>query len=139
MRLAHPGAIRADAFIAYTVPEIRDCRGIPVKASRLIVLAAVATTLHLAASADEAEDELEGVVKIAAYDLPESAFLSEESRNAMKYFRDVYRQEIFAFATDCGDLLETNGDDYLRTWRVQEALYKSAREDAVVGVRDPGD
>ena len=70
----------------------------------------VATVLHAAASADEVEEELEGVVQIAAYDLPESAFLSEESRRAMKYFRDVYRQELFGFAKDCGDLSGFDGD-----------------------------
>ena len=81
-----------------------------MKAPKLIAFAAVATALHLTASAEEVENELEGVVKVAAYDLPESAFLSEESRSAMKYFREVYLQELVNFAKDCGDLFEVNGD-----------------------------
>ncbi len=81
-----------------------------MRVSKLIGVAVVATVLHAAASADEVEEELEGVVQIAAYDLPESAFLSEESRRAMKYFRDVYRQELFGFAKDCGDLSGFDGD-----------------------------
>ena len=81
-----------------------------MKAAKLIAIAAVAAALHLAASAEEAENKLEGVVKVPAFDLPESAYLSEESRSAMKYFRDVYLPEFRTFAKDCGDLLETNGD-----------------------------
>lgn len=95
---------------AYTVPETRVYGGVPVKAPKLIAFAAVATALHLSVSAEEAENELDGVVNVAAYDLPESAFLSEESRGAMKYFRDVYLQELVSFAADCGDLFETGGD-----------------------------
>ena len=81
-----------------------------MKASRLIAFAAIATTLHIAAAAEEAATEFEGVVKVPAFDLPESAYLSEASRSAMKYFRDVYLPEFRTFAKDCGDLFETNGD-----------------------------
>ena len=81
-----------------------------MKASKLIAIAAVASVLHLAASAEEVENKLEGVVKVSAFDLPESAYLSDESRSAMKYFRDVYLPEFRTFAKDCGDLFETNGD-----------------------------
>jgi acetyl esterase/lipase len=81
-----------------------------MKASKLIAIATVASVLHLAASAEEVENKLEGVVKVAAFDLPESAYLSEESRSAMKYFRDVYGPEFFAFAKDCGDLMKFDGD-----------------------------
>ncbi len=81
-----------------------------MRASTLSVFAALVTALGLFASADAADAELEGVVQVAAYDLPESAFLSDESRSAMKYFRDVYLQELVAFARDCGDLSEINGD-----------------------------
>ena len=68
-----------------------------MKASKLIAIAAVASVLHLAASAEEVENKLEGVVKVSAFDLPESAYLSDESRSAMKYFRDVYLPEFRTF------------------------------------------
>ena len=81
-----------------------------MKVSKLIAFAAVATALHFTALAEEGESELDGVVKVAAFDLPESAFLSDESRSAMKYFRDVYLQELMTFANDCGDLSAIDGD-----------------------------
>ena len=81
-----------------------------MKASNLIAIALFAASLSFSYFAEGAEDDLEGVVQVAAYDLPESAYLSDESRRAMKYFREVYLQELITFANDCGDLNGINGD-----------------------------
>lgn len=81
-----------------------------MKASKLVTAILAVIALQAAAFADEVEDKLEGIVPIAAYDLPESAYLSDESRSAMKYFREVYRQELFTFANGCGDLMAVDGD-----------------------------
>ena len=75
-----------------------------------LAFAAVAMALHITAAAEDVDNKLEGVVEVPAFDLPESAYLSEESRSAMKYFRDVYLPEFRTFANDCGDLLKTDGD-----------------------------
>ena len=90
-------------------------RGSDMRASGIRVLGislatAIASTLPGPASADETENERDGVVRVSAYDLPESAFLSDESRSAMKYFRDVYLRELITFANDCGDLSAVDGD-----------------------------
>lgn len=87
-----------------------NMRALQFRALGFLLLMATVSVLPVAASADETERELEGVVQVAAFDLPESAFLSEESRSAMRYFRDVYLQELITFANDCGDLFAIGGD-----------------------------
>ena len=85
-------------------------RGTLFGALGVLLMTAMPAALPIVASADEVVSELEGIVQVAAYDLPESAYLSGESRRAMKYFRDVYLQELITFANDCGDLSAIDGD-----------------------------
>ena len=85
-------------------------RGTLFGALGVLLMTAMPAALPIVASADEVVSELEGIVQVASYDLPESAFLSDESRSAMKYFRDVYLRELITFANDCGDLSSIDGD-----------------------------
>jgi len=66
------------------------------------------------AAAEEEEQrprvEADGTVHVPAFDLPETAYLSDESRAAMKYFREVYGPEFGTFSRGCGNLWEA-GDD----------------------------
>lgn len=54
--------------------------------------------------------EIPGVVNVAAFDLPISAYVSEESRAAMQYFRENYARDMFTFQQDCGNLFQIDGD-----------------------------
>ena len=81
--------------------------------------AAVLTTVFLTVNAQQqsetpseptVEDELPGVVSVAAFDLPISAYVSEESREAMEYFRNNYARDMFTFQRDCGNLYQIEGD-----------------------------
>ena len=47
---------------------------------------------------------------VPAFDLPETAYLSDESRAAMKHFRDVYGPEFGSFSQGCASFSEV-GDD----------------------------
>ncbi len=49
----------------------------------------------------------DGTLHVPAFALPESAYLSDESRAAMKYFREVYAKEFFTFSAGCGNLMES--------------------------------
>ena len=85
----------------------------------LVFSAAVLTILSLMVNAQEqsesssetpVEDEIPGVVSVAAFDLPISAYISEESRAAMQYFRENYARDMFTFQRDCGNLYQIDGD-----------------------------
>ncbi len=54
--------------------------------------------------------EPDGTVHVPAFDLPETAYLSDESRAAMKHFRDVYGPEFGSFSEGCASFSEV-GDD----------------------------
>lgn len=54
--------------------------------------------------------EADGTVHVPAFDLPETAYLSDESRAAMKHFRDVYGPEFGSFSEGCASFGEV-GDD----------------------------
>ena len=54
--------------------------------------------------------EADGTVHVPAFDLPESAYLGDESRAAMKHFREVYGPELDTYSRGCPNLLEV-GDD----------------------------
>ncbi|MDE0192225.1 MAG: alpha/beta hydrolase fold domain-containing protein, partial [Gammaproteobacteria bacterium] len=73
------------------------------------VLAMIASS-GLAAEAERPRVEPDGTVHVPAFDLPESVYLSEGSRAAMKYFRDVYGPEFGTFSRGCPNLFEV-GDD----------------------------
>lgn len=85
----------------------------------LVFSAAVFTILSLMVIAQEqsesssetsVEDELPGVVNVAAFDLPISAYVSEESRAAMQYFQENYARDMFTSQRDCGNLFQIDGD-----------------------------
>ena len=65
-----------------------------------------------AAGAAEERPRVEpnGTIHVPAFDLPESAYLSAESRAAMKYFRNVYGPEFGKFSEGCANLFEVGSD-----------------------------
>ena len=67
---------------------------------RPVLVAALALTMASGSPAEEERPRVEadGTVHVPAFDLPESAYLSDESRAAMKYFREVYAPEFGTFS-----------------------------------------
>ena len=59
---------------------------------------------------DRPRVEADGTVHIPAFDLPETSYFSEESRAAMKHFRDVYGPEFGTFSEGCANLNDVAGD-----------------------------
>ena len=73
--------------------------------------------------------EADGTVHVPAFDLPETSYLSEESRAAMKHFREVYGPEFGTFSEGCASLNDVAGDlDAVRAARqcVAEGYYETA-------------
>ena len=73
--------------------------------------------------------EPDGTVHIPAFDLPESSYLSEESRAAMRYFREVYAPEFATFSAGCPNIFTLGRDlEAIREARlcVAEGYYKTA-------------
>ena len=101
----------------------------------------LAVTLAMTASSGLAEEterprvEPDGTVHVPAFDLPESVYLGEESRAAMKYFRDVYGPEFGTFSRGCPSLFEVADDpDAARAARqcvadgyYETSIYKDTR------------
>ena len=54
--------------------------------------------------------EADGTVHVPAFDLPETSYFSEESRAAMKHFREVYGPEFGTFSEGCESLNDVAGD-----------------------------
>ena len=54
--------------------------------------------------------EADGTVHVPAFDLPETSYFGEESRAAMKYFRDVYGPEFGTFSQGCANLNDAADD-----------------------------
>lgn len=53
----------------------------------------------------------EGTINVKSFDLPESSFLSEESRAALKRFRDIYQKEWSMMHASCPSLEEADKKD----------------------------
>ncbi len=73
--------------------------------------------------------EADGTVHVPAFDLPETSYLSEESRAAMRHFRDVYGPEFGTFSEGCANLNDVAGDlEAVRAARqcVAEGYYRTA-------------
>ena len=70
----------------------------------------IAPALGVAAEEEAPRVEPDGTVHVPAFDLPETAYLSDESRAAMKHFRDVYGPEFGSFSAGCASFSEV-GDD----------------------------
>ncbi|MDE2692353.1 MAG: alpha/beta hydrolase [Acidobacteriota bacterium] len=93
-------------------------------------LAAVALSgASLAAQVERPRVEADGTVHVPAFDLPETSYLSEESRAAMKYFREVYGPEFGTFSEGCASLNDVADDpEAIRAARqcVADGYYKTA-------------
>lgn len=76
----------------------------------LFALFVLTLAAPLLLAAEKPRVEADGTVHVPAFDLPESAFLSDESRAAMKYFRDVYGPEFGTFSKGCPDLASVADD-----------------------------
>lgn len=100
------------------------------------------------ASETPIEDDLPGVVKVAAFDLPISAYVSEESREASIYFRDFYARDMFTFEQGCGNLYQIEGDidkakdirDCISKNYLQTSIYKDTlkKHPVEISVEDVG-
>lgn len=92
-------------------------------------LAAVALSCSEPAEQDEGPRvEADGTVHVPAFDLPETSYLSEESRAAMKHFREVYGPEFGAFSQGCANLNDVADDpEAIRAARqcVTDGYYKT--------------
>ena len=75
------------------------------------VFAAVALSCSEPAEQDEGPRvEPDGTVHVPAFDLPETSYFSDESRAAMKHFREVYGPEFGTFSQGCANLNEVADD-----------------------------
>ena len=96
----------------------------------VLLLAALVLTAGSASAAEERPRvEADGTVHVPAFDLPETAYLSDESRAAMKHFRDVYGPEFGTFSEGCANLNEVSDDlEAVRAARecVAQGYYRTA-------------
>ena len=73
------------------------------------ILAMAATSIG-AGEDEPPRVETDGTVHVPAFDLPETAYLSDESRAAMKHFREVYGPEFGQFSQGCASFSEVADD-----------------------------
>ena len=95
----------------------------------LAALLAVIVVANSPAEEERPRVEADGTVHVPAFDLPESAYLSDESRAAMKYFREVYGPEFGTFSQGCPRLNDVRDDpEAIRTARqcVAEGYYRTS-------------
>ena len=95
----------------------------------LLLAALVATAGSASAAAERPRVEADGTVHVPAFDLPETAYLSDESRAAMKHFREVYGPEFGTFSEGCANLNEVSDDlEAVRAARecVAQGYYRTA-------------
>ena len=98
----------------------------------LVVTALAAVALSCSEPTEQDERprvEADGTVHVPAFDLPETSYLSEESRGAMKYFREVYGPEFGTFSAGCANLNDVADDaEAIRAARqcVADGYYKTA-------------
>jgi acetyl esterase/lipase len=71
---------------------------------------ALAAAVSAGAADERPRVEADGTVHVPAFDLPETSFLSAESRAAMKHFREVYGPEFGTFSAGCANLNEVADD-----------------------------
>ncbi len=86
-------------------------------------------TTSLAFSQDRPRVEADGTVHVPAFDLPETSYFSDESRAAMKVFREVYGPELMSFSSECPALSTVAEEpDAIRAARdcVAQAYYKTS-------------
>ena len=95
----------------------------------IAAILAMAATSSAAGEDDPPRVEADGTVHVPAFDLPETSYLSEESRAAMKHFRDVYGPEFGMFSEGCASFSEVADDPAaMRGARdcVAEGYYRTA-------------
>lgn len=102
-----------------------------IQANHVLVAAilAMAGTSGAAGEDEPPRVEADGTVHVPAFDLPETAYLSDESRAAMKHFRDVYGPEFGSFSEGCANFGEVADDPVaMRAARdcVAEGYYRTA-------------
>lgn len=78
--------------------------------TRLMFILALAAAVSAGAADERPRVEADGTVHVPAFDLPETSFLSAESRAAMKHFREVYGPEFGTFSAGCANLNEVADD-----------------------------
>lgn len=88
-------------------------------------------TLNVISSAQRSEKtprvEADGTVHVGAFDLPESVYISEETRAALKHSRDVSVKEYREILKSCGSFDEADLPDMPAIRQCQaETFYKSA-------------
>ena len=89
----------------------------------------MAATMAVAVEEEARRVEPDGTVHVRAFDLPETAYLSEDSRAAMKHFREVYGPEFGTFSEGCANLVDVRDDpEAIRAARqcVAEGYYRTA-------------
>ena len=90
---------------------------------------AMATTSSAAGEDEPPRVEADGTVHVPAFDLPETAYLSDDSRAAMKHFREVYGPEFGTFSQGCASFGDVADDPAaMREARncVAEGYYRTA-------------
>ena len=101
----------------------------------LISLVAATLAVGVLSCSEPAEQEegprveADGTVHVPAFDLPETSYFSDESRAAMKHFRDVYGPEFGTFSEGCASLNDVASDlEAVRAARqcVAEGYYETA-------------
>ncbi len=98
----------------------------------MIVISAL-LSVSVAGFAQSADDrprvEPDGTIHVPAFDLPESSYLSAESRAAMRHFREVYGPEFGTFSAGCDSIWAFNGDveaTHAARLCIAEGYYKTA-------------
>ena len=75
--------------------------------------------------------ETDGTVHVPAFDLPLSSYLSEDSREAMQYFREVYASMFGSIYQGCPNLFDTDNPAAARQCIAENyyetAVYKDSR------------
>ena len=102
-----------------------------VERGHLLIAATVAVAVAPTSAGEDEPPRVEAdrTVHVPAFDLPETAYLSDESRAAMKYFREVYGPEFGTFSQGCASFGEVADDpNAMRAARdcVAEGYYRTA-------------
>ena len=96
--------------------------------TKLLVAIALSIFAYHATAEERPRVEEDGTIHVDEFDLPESSFLSDESRAARRYFRDVYGPELGSFSRDCPNLMSGENDPESKQvirQCIAEAYYKT--------------
>ena len=108
-------------------------RGEPRMSARIAIALALGVLSSTLGAQENDENrplvESDGTVHVPAFDLPESAYLSDESRQAMRHFREVYGPSFGSFSAGCPSLFALGDDlEAIREARqcIAEGYYETA-------------